>query len=448
VTRLRFVALLALTLLLAGAGPFDGCGGPGSGDPRPLPRSDGGACFFDSDCVPAGCEQLSCIAGLCQETAPIRDMDGDTHAPPPCGMDCDDTDERIAPMVTEQCDLVDQDCDGRVDEMAMPRALVHRLTTIDETMAMVAWGDEVLVTDDAFSRMGVRARVLGLDGALGTPQRLFDTPLDVVAADAVPTADGAAFALQLRDPSTSDQLVAILRVTRAADGTVMPPGAPSMHVAPSARPGIAVAAIGDAIVTAWDAGTQRLLWSPAWPSAIVVADSLVEGVGPLDLASDGANAVVPVGARRLAFHTPADGALVGTADAGGALGIGRPIAADGTNVATLVSDGTDYVFRHVTLAGGAGPTSRLPVGGTPLSIDSSADGYLLLRSREDGTRAWILERSDPSVLSQTFSPTDLGAASRGEFGIEVSVVPSGIAILTNYGAAGASLAVLACSSGT
>src|SRR5262249_15584405 len=130
-------ARLSLLVLLAAPGPFRGCQSESGGGPIPLPRDPSDACFFDEECVPAGCEEVRCIAGRCTETAPIRDGDRDGHAPMPCGGDCDDADRTIHPGRGEACDRVDQDCDTRIDEDATPAALTFRLNTVDPTMTMV-----------------------------------------------------------------------------------------------------------------------------------------------------------------------------------------------------------------------------------------------------------------------------------------------------------------------
>jgi len=64
-------------------------------------------CASDADC-PAG---LVCLAGQCAR--PLEDLDGDGYAPPE---DCDDSDASVHPGALEQCDGLDNDCDGLTDE--------------------------------------------------------------------------------------------------------------------------------------------------------------------------------------------------------------------------------------------------------------------------------------------------------------------------------------------
>lgn len=74
-----------------------------------------GGCMTDADC-PMG---LSCIGFVCQ---PGRDADGDGY---PAGVDCNDLDPSVHPGATELCDMLDNDCDGAIDEgcvMCVPSA--------------------------------------------------------------------------------------------------------------------------------------------------------------------------------------------------------------------------------------------------------------------------------------------------------------------------------------
>ncbi|MDQ3035051.1 MAG: putative metal-binding motif-containing protein [Myxococcota bacterium] len=445
--RPRLLALLTplVLVLLGGAGPFEGCDDTGGGEPRPLPRDTSEGCFFDSDCVPAGCELLRCIAGTCAEVAPIRDQDGDGEAPAPCGMDCDDMDPSIGTGQTELCDLIDQDCDDRIDEMAVPRALRFDLPTMDATMTMASWGEQVVVSDAVFTRRGVRVRRVELDGELGTVEPLLDSDREIVRVSAHETEDGAWFAVALEEESPGDgQEIVLVRTQRGAEGMVELVGEPARRAAIDVQ-ALAVIAIGEVVVVGWDeADTTRSLWSPAWADAVVVGDGLVAGLGSLDLATDGTSIVVPAGPHTLAFHAPADGARTTTQETTGDVSVGRPLASADGFVWALVRDAFDHSIQRVD-ASAAGLVSTLPTGGgLELGVDVTPEGLVLTRAGSEGVRAWVLEETNPTAIRRTFSPGDISGPVRPIVTTDVAVTSQGTAILTNYGAAGSSLAVIAC----
>ena len=88
-------ALLTLGLALAGC--------PGEGDKLPVDSpADTGPPPADGGPLPAG-----------EVALPVLDQDGDGVRAP---LDCDDGDAAVYPGAAEACDLLDNDCDGRVDE--------------------------------------------------------------------------------------------------------------------------------------------------------------------------------------------------------------------------------------------------------------------------------------------------------------------------------------------
>ncbi|AKF07607.1 putative metal-binding motif-containing protein [Sandaracinus amylolyticus] len=447
----RATVLIAplLFVVLGAAGPFEGCDERDGDDPRPLPRDVGGTCFFDEDCVPAGCEALRCLAGACVEVAPIRDADGDGHAPPPCGTDCDDRVVTVSPDATEVCDLVDQDCDGAVDEDAAPTAIRFDLTTLDPTMSATSWGDRVIVSDGEFTARGVRTRRLGLDGALGTVEPLYDTERAPIAIDAAPTEEGAWFVIALEPATDASATIVLVELERDDEGAVMPVGAPVTRDVDGVTAMVAIT-IDDVPYVAWDAeDTSRFVWTPAWAAPVRVGDGLVAGIGALDLASDGANVVVPSGARELTFLATADGSVVGTVVPDGELSPGHPLASDEGHVWALVRDAFDHSLQPIT-SSGTSPVTTLPTGGgsVQLGIDRTSDGLVITRGDTSSLRAWVLDAEMPSTIRRTFGPDEISGTGRAIVGVDVAATTQGTAIITNFGAGGSSLAVLACGAGS
>ncbi|WP_236604868.1 putative metal-binding motif-containing protein [Sandaracinus amylolyticus] len=449
----RSVPLIAplLFVVLGAAGPFEGCDEGGtSDDPRPLPRDDGGACFFDEDCVAVGCEALRCLAGACVQVAPIRDADGDGHAPPPCGTDCDDRLVTVSPDATEVCDLVDQDCDGTIDEDAAPTAIRFDLTTLDPTMSATSWDDQVIVSDAEFTSRGLRTRRLSLDGTLGTVEPLFDTEREPIAIDAAPAEGGAWFVIALEPASVLDPATLVLvELERAEEGVVTAAGAPVTRDVESVTALVAITIDGVPYV-AWDAeDTSRFVWTPAWAAPVRVADGLVAGIGALDLASDGTNVAVPSGTGEVTFLAATDGTVVGTVTPDGELSPGRPLASDEGHVWVLVRDAFDHSVQPIT-ASGTSPVTTLPTGGgsVHLGIDRTPDGLVITRGDTSSVRAWVLDAAMPSMIRRTFGADEISGTGRAIVSVDVASTSQGTAIVTNFGAAGSSLAVLACGAGS
>ncbi len=93
---------------------------------------DGDRCNGVEACTASGCaagpaldcdDGDACTADRCDALAgcvhTLIDADGDRHAPASlgsCGDDCDDGDRTRFPGARDACNMVDDDCDGRVDE--------------------------------------------------------------------------------------------------------------------------------------------------------------------------------------------------------------------------------------------------------------------------------------------------------------------------------------------
>lgn len=435
----------ALVLVLSATGPFDGCGGT-TDEARPLPRDTAGSCFDDSSCVPVGCEEVRCIAGTCQEVAPIRDADGDREAPPTCGLDCDDTNASIHPGAAELCDLVDQDCDGMVDEGAAPLAIRFETDTRDPLMISVPWGDDVLVTDTRFSPGSLLARTVSLDArTVGVSRRVLDVgDVEIVAAAGRATDDGAILALAARDAGSATEIV-IVTIRRAADGAAEVVGDPTRHPVGEVT-ALDVTDLAGTIAVAWDdASSTRFLWSPGWAADVRVAEGLVAGLGPLDLASDGTHLVVSTSPRTLAFHG-VDGALAGTQETTGELALGRPLADDADGLFAIVRDAFDHSVQRVSLGtvGALTPALDAEPSTIQFGIDRIATRLYVTRASSIGTIAGYADTSDLELYT-SFDMSEVTGGGRGTVrSVTVLEVPAGPVIVTNYGETGSIFTLLAC----
>jgi alpha-tubulin suppressor-like RCC1 family protein len=93
-------------------GPGESCDLRSGGCTQGEPCSFGGECFDDDPCTS---NERCDTSGFCVYEPLDGDVDG--VLPPACGgMDCDDNDGSIAPGASEQCDGVDNTCDGMIDE--------------------------------------------------------------------------------------------------------------------------------------------------------------------------------------------------------------------------------------------------------------------------------------------------------------------------------------------
>lgn len=440
-----------LVILLSASGPFDGCSGgpearPLPADPSPIPP-----CFTDLDCTPdspSDCRDLRCIAGVCTEVAPIRDGDGDRFAAAPCGdpADCDDTNGDIAPGAAELCDLIDQDCDGAIDEMAPARAIRFEAATIDPQMVSLPWGDDVLVTDAAISPGTIRGRLVSIaERRLSTSLPIHDLgDREVVAAAARAVPGGGTIAVIARSAS-GDEIV-ILSLLRRTDGGAEISGSPIMHPIAMAS-AIALAVLDGVPYVAWDEGSTRRLWSPSWAADVEVGEGLVEGLGPLDLASDGTHLVLSSDPRTLAFHRT-DGTRAGTRATTGDLATGRPLADDDGGLWAIVRDAFDYSVQRVTLAS-AGALSTTPdsdVSSATLLFGAERLGTRLYftRGRADGASVSWAEIEDLGMPT-TLPMREVTGTPRGPIrSVEVIELPAGPLVVTNYGDAGSAFTLLAC----
>lgn len=433
------VAIALASLLLLGAGPFRGCTDESA---RPLPENPSASCFYDADCVPTGCELVRCVAGQCIEVAPFRDEDGDGVAPFPCGEDCNDSDPLIAPGQRELCDLIDQDCDERIDEDASPSALRFPLTTSDPSMAMAAWENGIVISDATFTRRGIRSRRVDLRGELGTIEPLMDTSRAVVRVEADDSFEGAWFAVVLEQESLEGtQELVLQQLRRGEDGAVMSMDPPILRSVRDVQ-SLSIFSEGDDVFVGWDEGTDsRHVWSPHWGETVSIAR---EALGALDLAMDGTHIVVATGTRALAFLSRVDGSLVSEVETSGELVKGQPIASDDGFVWALVNDASGASIQRVD-AGMAGPTSVLPGTESHLfGVELTSDGLVVTRASEAQARAWVLSPAHPTEVVRSWNADEISGPAQPIVHVDVTETLNGTAILTNFGAAGSSLAVLAC----
>lgn len=434
------MTIAVLPVLLLGAGPFRGCRGD-ENETRPLPIDPRTSCFFDTDCMPAGCELLRCVAGECVLAAPFRDEDGDGFAPAPCGEDCNDSDRFIGPGQRELCDLVDQDCDDRIDEEAVPSALRFHLTTSDPKMAMSSWGGEIIVSDAAFTRRGIRTRRVDLRGTLHTVEPLFDTSRAILHVEADDTPSGAWFAVVLDGDSEGDaQELVLLEVARGDDGRVENIGDPIRRPVVDVE-SLSIISNGGEVFVGWDESDgARHIWSPSWGEAV----NIEAGGGALDLETDGTHVVVAAGPRSLAFLARLDGALVSTVETSGNLAPGAPIASADSFVWAVINDAFGASIQRVDREM-AGPTSTL-LGSEShrFDIELTSNGLIVTRASQRRVRAWVLSEVNPMVVVRSWSADEIGGSAESITGVDVTETPNGTVILTNFGAAGSSLAVLAC----
>ena len=89
------------------------------------PCGQGQLCMIDQDCGPG----LICQGGICVPNCPDLDQDGWTT----CDGDCDDTNPAVHPGAAEQCNGMDDDCDGQVDEWGVCPSCTDGIKNGNET---------------------------------------------------------------------------------------------------------------------------------------------------------------------------------------------------------------------------------------------------------------------------------------------------------------------------
>ena len=89
------------------------------------PCAQGQGCATMNDCGPG----LICQGGICVPNCPDLDQDGWTT----CDGDCDDTNPAVHPGAAEQCNGMDDDCDGQVDEWGVCPSCTDGIKNGNET---------------------------------------------------------------------------------------------------------------------------------------------------------------------------------------------------------------------------------------------------------------------------------------------------------------------------
>jgi hypothetical protein len=198
---------------------FGGCGAGGGSppDPRPLPPASERTCFEDVECPLDECRIARCLGNRCVPTDAVPDIDGDGVMAAPCGDDCDDGNATVAAGVAEQCDRIDNDCDGAVDEGAPFSVQTLLRPAFGAAFDAVPWGEDALLIGDL--RSGSRELAWQITGEPFAP-RVSDLLLPLLVVEelsAVAGADGTVL-LAHREPRGP---ILYRTVERAADGSAI-----------------------------------------------------------------------------------------------------------------------------------------------------------------------------------------------------------------------------------
>lgn len=400
--------LAGLLSLLSLGSDFEGCSGsPRIPDGRGLPMGTGG-CLVDADCGTDACSVLACVAGECVEAGPRTDADGDGFAPAPCGTDCNDANASVFPGALEQCDAIDQDCDGVVDEGAPGVRAVHLPDGLDDA--------QIVAAGDAFAVLGrgpsgeVAGYLLDRNGARGLPIPLFVPEAPGALERLASASDGERIAVAF---GLAGGPVQLLEIEREGDA-LRSLGAPRTI---GASPATAIDAhiFGGQTWVAFDTNDaeepQRWLWRAG--ADLLPLEASFE-VGPA-LADDGASVVVTSGYSAFAFVST-DGALRARHELPWTLATGLPIAAGEGAVFAAYHDAFDHNLITVTEAG-FGMSFTAPYGSRDdtLSLRTLPEGVLVLRASEgELLRGWLLTPDFRSYVA-TFTDGELtpyGAPTR------------------------------------
>lgn len=441
-----------MILALAAAGSeYRGCESvdPPDGGAR-LPESTGG-CLVDSDCVSDDmCVALVCRSGICVASGVAIDEDGDSYAPAPCGMDCDDTNPDIRPETAEQCDGVDEDCDGVVDEGA---AGVRTLSAPAEVVGakIVGMGSDYAVLGLMPGRdpaNTLAAYVIGADGSASTPEPV-GTDLAPPAFDVARDGDGLAVAL-ITGVDAAPARLSLVRI-----GDTWSAAGPPERIGADADLGaarIATRVVGGEQWVVFDVRggsgeLTRRAWRSADPGTVIDLGAVADEAAGPDIADDGARVWVSHGERTLsAFEGVGD--PVATQELPGSFGH-RPLASGDGFVYAVYRDAFDHAMTRVTTASFTSPITAPSGNATDrVSIFWTGADVLVTRVDDFGVGGWLLE-DDLRAYRATFDASELGSPGIGPSRISAATTDGGVTgVLSSHsdGVTPAGLAVLSCES--
>ena len=426
---LRLLPASLVALLVMGAAPpeFRGCGGDDlPPDGVPLPFADGGACVIDDDCAADVCMDVRCLAGSCLTVAPLRDGDGDGHAPPPCGDDCDDSRSEIFAGALERCDGIDNDCDGMIDDGAPRSDRIFSLAMDDAQSVVVPWNGGFLVTQ--LSGSALWGRPVSVGGELGTPVEIMRLSMGsrftLVAGAAA--ADGRILFVTITDLSAARYVVVRPTADGAARVVEGPASTPLRGDTPVSGDRISALEI-IAFGAGWAIAVDRVV-AGASERAVTVDPMVAPAISvPLTtfafptfgLATDGTNIVVSDDADTVHFFSP-DGALVASHVIPARLPAG-PLASGSGRVVVVYPDAFNFNLYWLDTAGPSAMGYTAPFGGASdeVRIGSRAGLVLVTRANSGGGGATVQAlRSDLTTYEGeplTFSvrPTRVSFADSG-----------------------------------
>jgi len=415
--------------LLVGA-RFRGCeGGERPDEGTPLPETTGG-CLVDDDCVSSDmCVDLVCALGECVDSGRIVDGDGDRYAPIPCGEDCDDSLASVFPGATEQCDGIDQDCDGRIDEGA-PGIRASELP-FDAARARIVGMDRGFAVVGISDSMELIAFLVDPDGPIGEVSVLETVDDPTIAFDA----DRDASELTVVVGGSGEPRLYV----GTQSGTALSFGGAESFTADTELETVDLALFGGQRWFAYDTGAgQRIVLRD-------VADRfmLERGTRPPVLATDGRLIAVTDGNERIRFYA-ADGTEVGVQTMPGPFSAIGLASGEGV-VYACYRDAFDHAITRVTPTSFTSPVTA-PFGDASDQVALFYQPPRLLVTRLGGERvgAWLFD-SSLATYEATFEMADLSPTGLPPSSVWSATSGEGLgAVVASYPVSATSVAYLEC----